>query len=76
MLAVCSSMTEGDSCQVPDKLVHLDNCFWQDVLVVTAPGSGAEIIPFLKTYLNLPLAIAFTVAYTKVRDRFLYHSFF
>lgn len=38
----------------------------QDVLVVTAPGSGAEIIPFLKTYLNLPLAIGFTVLYTKV----------
>lgn len=35
--------------------------------MVTAPGSGAEIIPFLKTYLNLPLAIGFTVVYTKVR---------
>ncbi|CAM9916579.1 unnamed protein product, partial [Choristocarpus tenellus] len=26
----------------------------KDVLVVTAPNSGAEIIPFLKTYVNLP----------------------
>jgi hypothetical protein len=36
------------------------------VLVVTAPGSGAEIIPFLKTWVNLPMAIGFTVLYTKV----------
>lgn len=35
----------------------------KDVLVVTAPNSGAEIIPFLKTYVNLPSAIAFTVIY-------------
>jgi AAA family ATP:ADP antiporter len=41
----------------------------KDVLVVTAPGSGAEIIPFLKTYVNLPMAIAFTVGYAKVRSR-------
>lgn len=39
----------------------------QDVLVVTAPGSGAEIIPFLKTWVNLPMAIAFTIGYAKVR---------
>lgn len=38
----------------------------QDVLVVTAPGSGAEVIPFLKTYVNLPMAIGFTVLYAKV----------
>jgi hypothetical protein len=41
----------------------------QDVLVVTAPGSGAEIIPFLKTWVNLPMAIAFTVGYAKVWGR-------
>jgi TLC ATP/ADP transporter len=39
----------------------------QDVLVVTAPGSGAEIIPFLKTYVNLPLALLFTIGYSQVR---------
>jgi ATP/ADP translocase len=39
----------------------------QDVLVVTAPGSGAEIIPYLKTYVNLPLAMIFTVMYGWVR---------
>ncbi|KAJ9506687.1 hypothetical protein QJQ45_020238, partial [Haematococcus lacustris] len=38
----------------------------KDVLVVTAPGSGAEIIPFLKTWVNLPMAIGFTIGYAKV----------
>ncbi len=37
------------------------------MLVVTAPGSGAEIIPFLKTWVNLPMAIGFTVLYSAVR---------
>ena len=39
------------------------------MLVVTAPNSGAEIIPFLKTYVNLPSAIAFTVAYSSMCNR-------
>ena len=42
----------------------------QDVLVVTAPGSGAEVIPFLKTWVNLPMAIGFTVLYAKVCTTF------
>lgn len=41
-------------------------CLLQDVLVVTAPGSGAEIIPFLKTWVNLPMAIGFTILYSQV----------
>jgi len=40
----------------------------KDVLVVTAPGSGAEIIPFLKTWVNLPMAIGFTIAYAKLAN--------
>jgi len=40
----------------------------KDVLVVTARGSGAEIIPFLKTYVQLPGAIAFTVVYSKMSN--------
>eukprot|EP01025_Chloroclados_australasicus_P068831 TRINITY_DN95_c0_g1_i6.p1 TRINITY_DN95_c0_g1~~TRINITY_DN95_c0_g1_i6.p1 ORF type:complete len:622 (-),score=69.40 TRINITY_DN95_c0_g1_i6:388-2253(-) len=40
----------------------------KDVLVVTAPGSGAEIIPFLKTWVNLPMAIGFTILYTKLTN--------
>jgi ATP:ADP antiporter, AAA family len=38
------------------------------VLVVTAPGSGAEVIPFLKTWVNLPMAIGFTVLYAKLAN--------
>lgn len=34
--------------------------------MVTAPGSGAEIIPFLKTWVNLPSAIAFTILFAKM----------
>jgi len=41
----------------------------KDVLVVTAPGSGAEIIPFLKTYVNLPSAVGFTVLYSALCNR-------
>jgi len=40
----------------------------KDVLVVTAPGSGAEIIPFLKTWVNLPMAIGFMTMYVKLAD--------
>lgn len=32
----------------------------KDVLMVTAPKSGAEVIPFIKTYCNLPVAIVST----------------
>ena len=41
----------------------------KDVLVVTAPGSGAEIIPFLKTYVQLPGAILFTLLYGALSNR-------
>jgi hypothetical protein len=41
----------------------------KDVLVVTAPNSGAEIIPFLKTYVNLPSAIGFTILYSFLSNR-------
>ncbi|CAM8948398.1 unnamed protein product [Rhodiola kirilowii] len=40
----------------------------KDVLVVTAPGSSAEIIPFLKTWVNLPMAIGFMLLYTKLSN--------
>ncbi|CAA6660812.1 unnamed protein product [Spirodela intermedia] len=41
----------------------------KDVLVVTAKGSSAEIIPFLKTWVNLPMAIGFMLLYTKLSNR-------
>lgn len=37
--------------------------------MVTAPGSGAEVIPFLKTYVQLPGAILFTVLYSKMSNK-------
>ncbi|KAJ1640917.1 TLC ATP/ADP transporter-domain-containing protein [Pavlovales sp. CCMP2436] len=37
--------------------------------LVTAPKCGAEIIPFLKTYVNLPGAVLFTVAYSKLTNK-------
>jgi AAA family ATP:ADP antiporter len=40
----------------------------KDVLVVTAPGSGAETIPFLKTWVNLPMAIGFTILYAQLAN--------
>lgn len=40
----------------------------KDVLVVTAKGSSAEIIPFLKTWVTLPTAIGFMLIYTKLSD--------
>ena len=39
----------------------------KDVLVVTS--GGAEVIPFLKTYVNLPAAIGFTVLYGNMVNR-------
>jgi AAA family ATP:ADP antiporter len=41
----------------------------KDVLMITAPKSGAECIPFVKTYVNLPTAIGFTAIYAKLCDR-------
>merc|ERR1719335_1707551 len=39
----------------------------KDVLVVTS--GGAEVIPFLKTYCNLPAAIGFTALYATLVNR-------
>ncbi|XP_058112320.1 ADP,ATP carrier protein 1, chloroplastic-like [Magnolia sinica] len=40
----------------------------KDVLVVTAKGSSAEIIPFLKTWVNLPMAVGFMFLYAKLSN--------
>ena len=50
-------------------LLTCTRVFARAVLVVTAKGSGAEIIPFLKTYVNLPGAIGFTVLYSKLTNK-------
>lgn len=48
----------------------------KDVLVITARGAGAETIPFLKTWVNLPLAFAFMVGYTKLSERYSNEALF
>jgi AAA family ATP:ADP antiporter len=40
----------------------------KDVLLVTAPKSGAEVIPFIKTYCNLPTAIGMAAGYAYLCD--------
>jgi ATP:ADP antiporter, AAA family len=40
----------------------------KDALIVTAPGSGAEAIPFLKVWGVLPFAILFMIGYAKISN--------
>lgn len=40
----------------------------KDSLLVTAPGSGAEVIPFIKLWLVFPLAILFLLIYAKLSN--------
>src|ERR1700721_1832044 len=40
----------------------------KDALIVTAPGSGAEAIPFLKVWGVLPMAILFMIVYSKLSN--------
>jgi AAA family ATP:ADP antiporter len=42
----------------------------KDALIVTAPGSGAEAIPFLKVWGVLPIAILFMIVYSKLSNVF------
>src|SRR3990167_2869496 len=38
----------------------------KDTLIITAPNSGAEVIPFLKVWAVLPSAIILTLLFTKL----------
>lgn len=40
----------------------------KDTLVVTAPGSGAEAIPFIKVWLVVPAAVLFMLVYAKLSN--------
>lgn len=40
----------------------------KDALIVTAPGSGAEAIPFLKVWGVLPAAVLFMIIYAKLSN--------
>ncbi len=42
----------------------------KDTLVVTAASSGAEVLPFIKVWVLLPMAVLFTYAFTKLSNRF------
>ncbi len=42
----------------------------KDALVVTAPASGAEAIPFIKFWAILPMAIVFTFIFTRLSNKF------
>lgn len=41
----------------------------KDSLVITAPGSGAEAIPFIKVWVILPMAIAVTYFFTRLFNK-------
>ena len=40
----------------------------KDTLLVTAPGSGAEVIPFIKLWVVLPMAVFFMLIYAKLSN--------
>jgi AAA family ATP:ADP antiporter len=40
----------------------------KDTLVITAPGSGAEIIPFIKVWLVVPIAVGLMLIYAKLSN--------
>lgn len=42
----------------------------KDAVVVTAKSSGAEVIPFIKVWVLLPMAILATCIFTKLTNRF------
>ncbi len=42
----------------------------KDSLVVTAPSSGAEIIPFIKVWVILPMAFLMTLLFTRLANRY------
>src|SRR4051812_33746950 len=43
---------------------------FKDSIVVTAPNSGAEAIPFIKVWAILPGAILLTYVFTRLANRF------
>ncbi|MEX0961681.1 MAG: Npt1/Npt2 family nucleotide transporter [Simkaniaceae bacterium] len=42
----------------------------KDALVITAPHSGAEAIPFIKVWAIVPMAILFTILFTRLVNRY------
>lgn len=42
----------------------------KDAVVVTAKSSGAEVIPFIKVWILLPMAVVATLIFTKLTNRY------
>ncbi len=42
----------------------------KDTLIITAPKSGAEALPFLKVWVMLPMALFMTFVFTRISNRF------
>ena len=42
----------------------------KDAVVITAESSGAEVIPFIKVWVLLPMAVIFTLIFTKLSNKF------
>lgn len=42
----------------------------KDAVVVTAKSSGAEVLPFIKVWVLLPMAIIFTLIFAKLSNRY------
>ena len=68
---------------IPMFLMLLFICFnysvlrnMKDALVVTARSSGAAVIPFIKVWAMLPMAILVTVLYTKLAERYSQETVF
>lgn len=40
----------------------------KDAIIITAPGAGVEVVPFLMSYGVLPCSIAFMMAYSRMSD--------
>lgn len=43
---------------------------YKDALILSAPGSGAEVLPFLKIYIVFPLTVLITLGYMKLCKTF------
>lgn len=48
----------------------------KDALVITAPGSGAEALPFIKVWVILPMAFLVTYCFTRLYNRFSQETLF
>ena len=48
----------------------------KDTLIITAPGSGAEAIPFIKVWVILPMALLVMVIFTRLFNRYSQEKLF